>query len=313
MRYRLQPVSPSKKLLFCESIQSFVKLSHRECDRMWMRSCLLEILFRGSVCVSSCPEGGAAALRRAGGHRLHLGQSQRPPRPRTRLAWPNRQRGRWLLTTSCRITSPCCGRSVKQLDLSTFPGLGAKANDSLDMMFDVTTYGEYNSCSASRLGQSQPHDEDHNQENKDENNDDGDGRFLGLEKLSVSFCDLPRISPYIWCQSLYLTHVRLLVLNSQNQIPSTLRAPVKSENQSQNHFIALTVIPTTARLQFQRWYEFFSLCISCIRHPSFAHVAVIRKKDERRKLKGTTCKECEVVSISDVMLSQILIVGPISG
>lgn len=33
------------------------------------------------------------------------------------------------------------------------------------------------------------------------------------------------------------------------------------------------------------------------RHPTFAHVAVVRKKDERRKLKGTTCKECEVVSI----------------
>ncbi|XP_029385389.1 DNA endonuclease RBBP8 [Echeneis naucrates] len=30
------------------------------------------------------------------------------------------------------------------------------------------------------------------------------------------------------------------------------------------------------------------------RLPTFAHVAVVRKKDERRKLKGTTCKECEV-------------------
>ncbi|XP_034027359.1 DNA endonuclease RBBP8 [Thalassophryne amazonica] len=29
------------------------------------------------------------------------------------------------------------------------------------------------------------------------------------------------------------------------------------------------------------------------RNPTFAHVAVIRKKEERRKLKGTTCKECE--------------------
>ncbi|KAM6900460.1 DNA endonuclease RBBP8 [Xenentodon cancila] len=28
--------------------------------------------------------------------------------------------------------------------------------------------------------------------------------------------------------------------------------------------------------------------------PTFAHVAVVRKKDERRKLKGTTCKECEI-------------------
>lgn len=33
------------------------------------------------------------------------------------------------------------------------------------------------------------------------------------------------------------------------------------------------------------------------RHPKFAHVAVVRKKDERRKLKGTTCKECEIVSV----------------
>ncbi|XP_031150494.1 DNA endonuclease RBBP8 isoform X2 [Sander lucioperca] len=28
--------------------------------------------------------------------------------------------------------------------------------------------------------------------------------------------------------------------------------------------------------------------------PTFAHVTVVRKKDERRKLKGTTCKECDV-------------------
>lgn len=28
--------------------------------------------------------------------------------------------------------------------------------------------------------------------------------------------------------------------------------------------------------------------------PAFAHMAVIRKKEERRKLKGTTCKECEI-------------------
>lgn len=34
-----------------------------------------------------------------------------------------------------------------------------------------------------------------------------------------------------------------------------------------------------------------------LRRPTFAHVAVIRKKDERRKLKGTTCKECEIASI----------------
>ncbi|XP_061122222.1 DNA endonuclease RBBP8-like isoform X1 [Syngnathus typhle] len=31
-----------------------------------------------------------------------------------------------------------------------------------------------------------------------------------------------------------------------------------------------------------------------VQQPTYAHVAVVRKKDERRKLKGTTCKECEV-------------------
>ncbi|KAM3860309.1 DNA endonuclease RBBP8 [Diretmus argenteus] len=30
------------------------------------------------------------------------------------------------------------------------------------------------------------------------------------------------------------------------------------------------------------------------RTPTFAHIAVVRKKDERRKLKGSTCKECEI-------------------
>ncbi|XP_063729929.1 DNA endonuclease RBBP8 isoform X2 [Eleginops maclovinus] len=30
------------------------------------------------------------------------------------------------------------------------------------------------------------------------------------------------------------------------------------------------------------------------RGPAFAHLAVVRKKDERRKLKGTTCKECDI-------------------
>lgn len=33
------------------------------------------------------------------------------------------------------------------------------------------------------------------------------------------------------------------------------------------------------------------------RYPNFPHVAVIRKKDERQKLQGATCKECEAVSV----------------
>ncbi|XP_077480914.1 DNA endonuclease RBBP8 isoform X2 [Stigmatopora argus] len=38
----------------------------------------------------------------------------------------------------------------------------------------------------------------------------------------------------------------------------------------------------------------FSPRVRKMQHPTFAHVAVVRKKDERRKLKGTTCKECEI-------------------
>ncbi|KAK5623798.1 hypothetical protein CRENBAI_004998 [Crenichthys baileyi] len=88
-------------------------------------------------------------------------------------------------------------------------GLGEKANDSLDMIFDATTLGEYKSYNCSHLDQSQ-----HCEEVKEDPND----------------TDLHE---------------------------------------------------TTA-------------CHSRARQPTFAHVAVVRKKDERRKLKGTTCKECEV-------------------
>ncbi|XP_023152675.3 DNA endonuclease RBBP8 isoform X2 [Amphiprion ocellaris] len=92
------------------------------------------------------------------------------------------------------------------------PGLGEKANDSLDMMFDTTAYGEYKSFTSSRGGQSQPCEDDDNEEEDDDEQDLGE--------------------------------------NSARQ--------------------------------------------SKAQHPTFAHVAVVRKKDERRKLKGTTCKECEI-------------------
>ncbi|KAK2858610.1 hypothetical protein Q5P01_003230 [Channa striata] len=93
-------------------------------------------------------------------------------------------------------------------------GLGERANDSLDMMFDTTAYGEYKSFSSTHLCQSQPCEEEEDEEEA-EHEDNGQGH------------------------------------------PDT-----------SGH--------------------------SKARHPTFAHVAVIRKKDERRKLKGTTCKECEI-------------------
>ncbi|KAF3836093.1 hypothetical protein F7725_028651 [Dissostichus mawsoni] len=103
-------------------------------------------------------------------------------------------------------------------------GLGGKANDSLDMMFDTTACGEYNS----HLGRSQPcgGDEEEDEEEGEEEEDD---------------------DPHE---------------NTMSQI-SRRKA----------------------------------------RGPAFAHMAVVRKKDERRKLKGTTCKECDVVSVLITKLS----------
>lgn len=93
-------------------------------------------------------------------------------------------------------------------------GPGEKANDSLDMMFDTTAYGEYKSYNGS---QSQPcHDDEEDGEEEEEDDEDPHENTM-----------------------------------SQNKAHKAQR-------------------------------------------PAFAHVAVIRKKDERRKLKGTTCKECEV-------------------
>ncbi|TWW71385.1 DNA endonuclease RBBP8 [Takifugu flavidus] len=93
-------------------------------------------------------------------------------------------------------------------------GLGQKANDSLDMLFDTTACGEYKSFNGSQRGQSQLSEEEEEQEEDPEDHE------------------------------------------------ASLRQ--RNGNKAQG--------------------------------PTFAHVAVIRKKDERRKLKGTTCKECEIAS-----------------
>ncbi|XP_074549040.1 DNA endonuclease RBBP8 isoform X2 [Halichoeres trimaculatus] len=105
-------------------------------------------------------------------------------------------------------------------------GLGEKANDSLEMMFDTTTCGEYKSFNTQHMsqhsGQRQPSDvEDDEDEDEDEEDE-----------------------------------------NIEEQDPDeTTLSQIRGQKDSR---------------------------------PAFAHVAVIRKKEERRKLKGTTCKECEV-------------------
>ncbi|XP_056155743.1 DNA endonuclease RBBP8 [Lampris incognitus] len=109
---------------------------------------------------------------------------------------------------------------------NSMSGLGQKATDSLDKMFDTTAYGEYMSCTSTQLNQSKPcggHDDD-----DDDDDDDGDDD----EKKDDEPCP-PEISE------------------------------IHSEEKKAGA-------------------------------PTFAHVAVIRKKEERRKLKGSTCKECDV-------------------
>ncbi|XP_044196107.1 DNA endonuclease RBBP8 isoform X2 [Thunnus albacares] len=100
-------------------------------------------------------------------------------------------------------------------------GLGEKANDSLEQMFDTTAYGEYKSFSSSHVGKSQPCDDDDDEEEEEEEEEEEDDND---------------------------------------------DAPGSTPGHRKGH---------KAR-------------------PTYAHVVVVRKKDERRKLKGTTCKECEV-------------------
>ncbi|XP_076744165.1 DNA endonuclease RBBP8 isoform X1 [Maylandia zebra] len=114
-----------------------------------------------------------------------------------------------MADTDCTWVSHSLLQRQREKDRDSVFGLGEKANDSLDMMFDTTAYGEYKSCNSSHLGQSQPCDRDDDEEEAIDPPED-------------------------------------------------------------------------------------SACQSKARHPAFAHVAVVRKKDERRKLKGTTCKECEI-------------------
>ncbi|XP_060949506.1 DNA endonuclease RBBP8 [Limanda limanda] len=102
-------------------------------------------------------------------------------------------------------------------------GLGGKANDSLDMMFDTSANGEYKSFTCSHVGQSQ-----HCGDGDDDDDDDEEEEEEEEEK------------------------------------DNERDAPENSPSQSKS------------------------------RQPTFAHVVVVRKKDERRKLKGTTCKECDI-------------------
>ncbi|XP_051910536.1 DNA endonuclease RBBP8 [Hippocampus zosterae] len=114
-----------------------------------------------------------------------------------------------LLDSDCTWISHSLlqGRGEEDEDERGVSGIGDKANDSLDRMFDTTAHEEYISYNTSQVA-SCPSEDEEEQDEKE--------------------------------------------------------SPEKS--------------PRLRKVQ----------------HPTFAHAAVVRKKDERRKLKGTTCKECEV-------------------
>ncbi|XP_040921629.1 DNA endonuclease RBBP8 isoform X2 [Toxotes jaculatrix] len=74
-----------------------------------------------------------------------------------------------LEDTDCTWVS----HSVLQDRRDSVSGLGVKVNDSLDLMFDITAYGEYKSCNSSHLGQSQACDEEEEEEDEDEDCEPG--------------------------------------------------------------------------------------------------------------------------------------------
>ncbi|XP_026148538.1 DNA endonuclease RBBP8 isoform X2 [Mastacembelus armatus] len=121
-----------------------------------------------------------------------------------------KQRQEELVDTDCTWVSHSVLQGGQGQDSQ--PGLAEKAVDSLDMMFDNTTFGEYKTYDSSHEDQSQACDDDDEDDEDEEDYDHG---------------------------------------------PETSPGPSKA------------------------------------RQPTFAYAAVVRKKDERRKLQGVTCRECE--------------------
>ncbi len=79
-----------------------------------------------------------------------------------------------------------------------------------------------------------------------------------------------------------------MVLKKYNVLKSTKQMNTNASNN--------TII---SKRKWSMKHIFKDICTSfalCSRNKSFACVEVVRKKDERRKMKGHYCKECENVS-----------------
>lgn len=207
----------------------------------------------------------------------------------------------------------CCHTPAERSCVShaaALPGLGEKANDSLDMMFDATAHGEYKSYNNSHLGQSQLSG------GGDQEGEDGDGDDGRLYRLSLSDCHRQYFWVWHWIFVVEFNlcscpHVNLKILMKTRwaKVTGTKRgkkhASVGSFSLTFLEGICVVFWDILCRRIKQKSLQFYKPSIllqsKCspfwIRRPTFAHMAVIRKKDERQKLKATTCKECEIVSI----------------
>lgn len=75
--------------------------------------------------------------------------------------------------------------------LSGLAGLGEKVNDSLDMMFDTTAYGEYKSFTGTQL-KNQPSQEEEVEDNEEEEEDaerDGGGSHCDILKRNPTLAN----------------------------------------------------------------------------------------------------------------------------
>lgn len=160
-----------------------------------------------------------------------------------------------------------------------WPGIGKKANDSLADIFDKTTYSEYESCPR---GESCDADQDitHMEEREDE-----DAEVEGDHDCNTfTFSHLKTWNTFL---TIMLCLYRWVPPAYRQKTNKVQRWCFKQVSHVWFSFLALQCI-------FLRYLTFFTFT----RNKSFACVEVVRKKDERRKLKGHYCKECEIVSVS---------------
>ncbi|XP_048881476.1 DNA endonuclease RBBP8 isoform X1 [Brienomyrus brachyistius] len=140
--------------------------------------------------------------------------------PTDTMADPPRLEGETVDTDCTFVSHSMLLKGLNPDEDDPCAGIGQKANDSLEQLFDKTAYGEYESCHLGDGERPQPEEEEEAEE------------------------------------------------SSVDDLPACTTEEEEEVKTAGNHGTRTNA--------------------------SFAHVEVVRKKDERRKLKGHTCKECEI-------------------